>query len=162
MARKPGSDRQRDNSKTSASPVCYAEDFAHYNGLTSSGLKSVNVHGLHLKRVDEPPATGDGVRILVDGIWPAGVSRHAAQLDLWLKALAPSRELRQWFNQEPAKWMEFRTRYVQQLDTDPVAKEAVQIIRERLLQQDVTLLFAARNTRHNSAVALREYLEGRS
>ena len=143
----------------SASPVCYADDFAEYNGLTMSRTKGKKSHSLNLRRIYDDPATSDGARVLVDGIWPRGVKKDDAHLDLWLKSLAPSKELRQWFNHDPEKWKEFRSRYFRELDKDTDAAEALETLREQLARKDVTLLYAARDTSHNNAVALKEYLE---
>jgi len=111
-----------------------------------------------LKRAYEEPGSQDGFRVLVDRLWPRGVSREEAKIDLWLKEIAPSDALRKWFGHDPAKWDEFRRRYAAELDARP---QAVAELRERLARGPLTLVFAARETAHNNAVALKGYLEGR-
>lgn len=108
-----------------------------------------------LKRVYAEPAKEDGLRILVDRLWPRGLSRDQAKLDLWLKELAPSHELRKWFAHAPLRWEEFRVRYFDELDQ---ARSGIERLRESLSKGDVTLLFAAKDEDHNNAVALKEYL----
>ncbi len=113
---------------------------------------------IRIKRVYEPVEESDGARLLVDHLWPRGLSKEAAQLDAWVKQVAPSDELRKWFGHEPAKWGEFRRRYFAELDEKPEAwRPLVQAARKG----SVTLLFGARDTDHNNAVALRAYLEKR-
>lgn len=110
---------------------------------------------LEIKRVYDPAEKADGCRILVDGVWPRGISKKALQADLWLRDAAPSTELRKWFGHDPDKWDEFRRRYFAELRANA---EAVAAIQERLEQGTVTLLYSAKDTRHNQAVALQEYL----
>lgn len=113
---------------------------------------------IRVKRVYEAPSPDDGMRVLVDRLWPRGLARDKAHIDLWLKELAPSTELRKWFNHEPAKWDEFQRRYLQELQQQPTAlTHAV----EALGAGPVTLLFAAREERFNDAVALRAFLLSR-
>ncbi|MEO1751203.1 DUF488 family protein [Thiofaba sp. EF100] len=115
---------------------------------------------IQLKRIYVPKAPGDGLRILIDGLWPRGIAREAGAFDVWHKAIAPSRELRSWFGHDPARWTEFRRRYFDELDGKP---EAVEALREEIAAAHgpVTFVFASRDTEHNHAVALRDYLEGR-
>jgi uncharacterized protein YeaO (DUF488 family) len=115
--------------------------------------------GIQVKRVYDPPADSDGVRILVDRLWPRGLSKEAAQLDLWLKDVGPSDELREWFNHEPDRWPEFQRRYFAELAGKSTL---LQEIREKARVGKVTLLFGARNKEMNQAVALKQYLEGSS
>lgn len=107
------------------------------------------------KRIYEAPEKQDGIRILVDRLWPRGVSKEKAALDLWLKDVAPSTELRKWFDHDPAKWEKFRARYLQELKDNaaPVA-----LLKEELKKGPVTLLYAARDEKHNEAEVLREAL----
>lgn len=114
---------------------------------------------LQVKRVYETPEASDGLRVLVDRLWPRGLSKTRAQVDLWLKELAPSAELRRWFQHEPAKWDEFRRRYFAELDEQPEAGAQLVI---RAHEQIVTLLYGSKEERFNDAVALREYLEERA
>ena len=111
---------------------------------------------IEIKRVYEKPATGDGYRVLVDRIWPRGVAKAGAAIDLWLKEAAPSTELRRWFGHMPARWEEFRVRYFEELRDSPASLAP---LIERLDEGRVTLLYAARDERLNNAVALREYLD---
>lgn len=98
------------------------------------------------------------MRVLVDRIWPRGVSKQDAHLDHWLKDVAPSNELRKWFGHDPDKWSEFKRRYFTELDSAP---EAVEELRKAIGKRKATFLFAARDERHNNAVALKEYLQKR-
>lgn len=111
---------------------------------------------LHLKRVYEPPSSTDGRRVLVDRLWPRGLKRDAAALDEWLKAIAPTAELRKWFGHDPARWTEFVRRYRQELDGNP---EAVGALREALAEGDVTLLYGARDEVHNQAQVIARYMQ---
>ena len=110
------------------------------------------------KRIYDEPARSDGRRVLIDRLWPRGVSKEAAKLDFWAKAVAPSNELRQWYQHEAPKWDEFRDRYFAELDANP---EGVAELRSQLElgSGTATLLFASKEERLNNASALREYLE---
>ena len=110
---------------------------------------------IRIKRVYEKSERKDGTRILVDGIWPRGVSKASAHLDLWLKEVAPSTELRQWFGHDPVRWEEFRSRYFGELADK---EDATAQIRAATSKGDVTLVYSARDERHNNAVALKQYL----
>jgi len=112
---------------------------------------------IKLKRVYEEASSDDGFRVLVDRLWPRGVSREKAKLDLWLKDIAPSEELRKWFAHDPAKWPEFQRKYFCELDENTAATEKLREIISR--EKSVTLLFAAKDETHNNAVALKNYLE---
>ena len=108
------------------------------------------------KRIYDPAEPDDGVRILVDRLWPRGISHERLGEDTpWLKDIAPSEELRHWFDHDPAKWPEFRRRYVAELDANP---GPVAELRAMIARGPVTLLFAAKDAQHNNAVALRDYL----
>jgi uncharacterized protein YeaO (DUF488 family) len=110
---------------------------------------------IQLKRARDPASQSDGCRILVDRIWPRGIRKERAQIDLWLRELAPSAALRKWFCHDPSKWAEFKKRYFVELDERiPVVEKLVERARER----QVTLVYSARDAEHNNAVALREYL----
>ena len=111
---------------------------------------------ISLKRVYEPPTKGDGYRVLVDGIWPRGVKKEVAEIDLWLKEIAPSRELRKWFDHDPKKWRQFKVRYFRELSKNA---ETTTALVSKAKRRRVTLLFAARDEEHNNAVALRLYLQ---
>lgn len=111
-----------------------------------------------LKRVYDPPAEEDGKRILVDRLWPRGLSRQKASLDLWLKEIAPSDELRRWFGHDPTLWQEFCLRYQQELEQK---QELLEQLHNQAKDGTITLLFAARDTEHNNAVMLKKLLEAR-
>ncbi|MCZ7541611.1 MAG: DUF488 domain-containing protein [Anaerolineae bacterium] len=113
---------------------------------------------IKLKRVYEQAEPDDGPRYLIDGLWPRGVAKDALQLTAWLRDVAPSAELRKWFGHDPARWDEFRRRYGAELDAMPKAWEP---LLGAARSGTITLLFAARDTEHNNAVALREYLQAR-
>ena len=113
---------------------------------------------LRTKRIYEPAARADGRRILVDRIWPRGVSKADARIDYWAKDASPSTELRQWYRHDPEKWEEFKRRYFAELDASP---EAVEALREALGSGASTLVFSSRETELNNAHALALYLEAR-
>jgi uncharacterized protein YeaO (DUF488 family) len=113
---------------------------------------------IDVKRAYDPPARSDGYRVLVDRIWPRGVTKEDLKIDAWLKEVAPSTALRKWFGHDPKKWEEFRRRYARELEPHAAALE--QLV-ERARAGHVTLVFAAKDTEHNNAVALREHLEAR-
>ena len=108
-----------------------------------------------LKRAYEPPAKNDGERILVDRLWPRGLAKVKAKVDLWLKEVAPSTELRQWFGHDPEKWSEFKKRYRAELKINPAWSELQALARQR----DLTLVYAAKDQLHNEAVVLKQLLE---
>jgi uncharacterized protein YeaO (DUF488 family) len=123
--------------------------------LMSSAVRSSSVM---LKRAYDPPAAGDGQRILVDRLWPRGVSKGEARLDEWIKDIAPSTELRTWFGHDPERWSEFRRRYRAEL------KQHVPLVddlRGRAGKEPITLVYAARDEVHNHAVVLRNVILGR-
>ena len=109
-----------------------------------------------VKRIYAPASPGDGQRILVDRLWPRGVSKARAHLDAWMKDVAPSTELRLWFDHRPERWAEFRRRYLGELAANPAAGALQQLA----AAGPVTLLYAARDEAHNEAVVLAEYLSG--
>ena len=113
---------------------------------------------LQIKRVYEPKSDGDGRRVLVDRLWPRGLSKKEADVDLWLKEIAPSAKLRKWFGHDPDKWSEFRRRYRAELgDND----EAVKALKQAVGKGPATLLYGAKDERHNHALVLRDLLTGR-
>lgn len=113
---------------------------------------------IRTKRVYDPPATGDGRRILIDRLWARGLSKAKAKIDYWAKTIAPSTSLRKWYGHDPDKWTEFRKRYFAELDANP---EGVAELKREMGKGTVTLLFSSRETHLNNASALREYLEGK-
>lgn len=114
---------------------------------------------IRIKRVYEPAAPHDGFRVLVDRVWPRGMTKEQVQADLWYKDMAPSTGLRKWFGHDPAKWEAFKRRYFLELDAQP---EAVARLLDQAAKGRLMLLFAARDAEHNQAVALREYLLSQS
>lgn len=110
---------------------------------------------IRVKRVYEPASPEDGFRILVDRLWPRGFTKEKLRADLWLKEIAPSNELRNWYHHDLARREEFKQRYYAELDANP---EAVQLLLDQARKGRVTLLYAARDTEYNQATVLREYL----
>lgn len=111
---------------------------------------------IRLKRAYDKPEKSDGCRVLVDRVWPRGISKDTLQLDEWLKEAAPSTDLRKWFNHDPAKWAAFEERYFQELDAHP---DALSRLLDECRRGTVTLVFGSKETRYNNAVALKAYLE---
>ena len=110
---------------------------------------------IRLKRAYEDADSDDGLRYLVDRIWPRGVSKENAQLDGWLKDIAPSNDLRKWFGHDPERWQEFHRRYTAELK---VHHDILVKLAETARQQRITLVFGARDEQHNQAVVIRDYL----
>lgn len=110
-----------------------------------------------IKRVYDPPAASDGYRVLVDRLWPRGLTKEAAAVDLWLRDVAPSTELRKWFHHEAQKWSEFRERYEKELRANP---DAVARLRDVVRTHAVTLVYGAKDEEHNQAAVLRDFLAG--
>ncbi|HEY3777740.1 MAG TPA: DUF488 domain-containing protein [Rhizomicrobium sp.] len=113
---------------------------------------------VHIKRAYEPPKSSDGTRVLVDRIWPRGLGRERAAVDVWLKEIAPTNELRKWFGHDPARWNDFQTRYRAELKR---SDGAVNELRALIRKGPVTLLYGARDEAHNNAVALAAYLKSK-
>ena len=110
---------------------------------------------IKLKRIYEEPAVSDGIRILVERLWPRGLSKEKAKVDIWLKEVAPSTELRKWFNHDPEKWEEFKKRYYGELQNNkPVIKDALDQHKET-----ITFVYASKEETYNNAVALKEYVD---
>jgi uncharacterized protein YeaO (DUF488 family) len=109
---------------------------------------------IRLKRIYDPPRPDDGLRILVDRLWPRGVSKESAAIDRWLREIAPSDALRKWYGHDPQRWAEFRRRYREELR----AQRALVSELRKLARRRITLLFAAHDEKHNNAVVLRELL----
>src|SRR5579872_6612096 len=112
---------------------------------------------IHLKRIYEKPSRKDGVRILVDRLWPRGLTKERAAVTLWLKDVAPSTELRKWFDHDPAKWEPFQARYRQELREK---KDALELLKQKCEHHTVTLLYGARDEEHNEALVLKRVVEG--
>lgn len=113
---------------------------------------------IQVKRVYDPPAEDDGVRVLVDRLWPRGLTKAHAAIDLWLKDVGPSLALRKWFNRDPSRWAEFKRRYAEELDELRGRSAAIAALMGAAQSGRVTLLFGARDAKHNTAVALHQYL----
>jgi uncharacterized protein YeaO (DUF488 family) len=113
-----------------------------------------------IKRVYEAPARSDGARILVDRLWPRGISKDSAGLTEWLRDLAPSNELRKWFHARPTQWLAFRKRYLLELREPEASSALEQLYKIASLRRKVTLLFGSRNLERNNATVLKELLEG--
>lgn len=113
---------------------------------------------IRTKRIYEPASRSDGTRILVDRLWPRGVSKEKANIEFWARDLAPSDELRKWYGHAPEKWKEFRSRYFRELDNNPAALAALS---PYLKAKTVTLVFGSKEEVLNNASALKEYLESR-
>jgi len=111
---------------------------------------------IRIKRIYEQAEKDDGTRILVDRLWPRGLTKERARVDLWLKEIAPSTELRKWFGHDPDKWRGFRQRYKTELRNN---KDLVKVLAEKAKAGTVTLIYAARDEQHNEAVVLKEFLE---
>ncbi len=108
-----------------------------------------------IKRVYEKPDEADGYRILIDRLWPRGLSKETAKVDLWLREISPSTELRKWFGHDPEKWKEFQKKYGEELKGH---KEEMSVIKSRMSSGKVTLVYAAKDEEHNDAVVLRQML----
>jgi len=111
---------------------------------------------IRIKRVRDPAELGDGMRLLVERLWPRGVAKAKLKLDGWLKDAAPSTELRKWFDHDPARWKEFQKRYSGELKKHP---ETWKPIIDAAKRGTVTLLFSSRDAEHNNVVALKRYLD---
>ena len=116
---------------------------------------------LRIKRIYEPTDAADGFRVLVDRLWPRGLARERAKIDLWLKEIAPSDTLRRRFHGDPSAWDHFKTAYYAELEQAP-AQSAVHELLDRLTRGPITLLFAARDESRDNAVALKEWLDERA
>lgn len=114
---------------------------------------------IQIKRIYDAPEAADGFRILVDRVWPRGVSREKAALKEWDKMIAPSSELRKWFGHDPSRYEEFRKRYWKELEDNSETESFITLIRQHMDEGPVTLLFGAKDREHNQAVVLREFLE---
>jgi uncharacterized protein YeaO (DUF488 family) len=110
---------------------------------------------IKLKRVYDPPDRRDGKRVLVDRLWPRGITKEDAAVDLWLREIAPSNELRKWFGHDPGRWQEFRKRYRKELEEKA---DLVRELSDAARKGTVTLLYSAKDTEHNNAVVLRDVI----
>ncbi|NNM84777.1 MAG: DUF488 domain-containing protein [Phycisphaerales bacterium] len=110
---------------------------------------------IQIKRVYDNASPADGLRILVERLWPRGVTKAQAKIDIWLKEVAPSRELREWFGHDPAKWEQFQKKYWSELRHN---QPAVEQLRDHIKKGNVTFVYAARDEEHNGALALQQYI----
>lgn len=111
---------------------------------------------IKLKRAYKKPAKDDGERILVERLWPRGVTKEQVRLDLWLKDVAPSAELRKWFGHDPDRWVEFRQRYRKELKQKA---DLIKLLRRKAREGTITLIYAARDEAHNGALVLKQFLQ---
>jgi uncharacterized protein YeaO (DUF488 family) len=111
---------------------------------------------IELKRAYDKPSPQDGYRVLVDRLWPRGISKQDAELDLWMKEISPSDELRKWFHHDRSQWGEFRRRYLSELKEH---REALRPLAQRARGERVTLVYSAKDEKHNNAVVLKQYLK---
>jgi uncharacterized protein YeaO (DUF488 family) len=110
---------------------------------------------IKIKRVYEEPQEDDGIRVLVDRLWPRGLRKEEAKVNLWLKDLAPSNDLRKWFSHDPSKWEEFKRRYIEEIKGKEELRRLLDLIKK---EKTVTLLYSTKDEKRNNAVALLEYL----
>lgn len=110
---------------------------------------------INVKRVYDPPSPSDGQRILVDRLWPRGLTKVAAQIDLWVKEIAPSNALRTWYAHDPVKWPEFKRKYFAELEAN---REALNAFKQQMSKGKITFLFSSKELRLNNAFALKEYI----
>ena len=123
--------------------------------MSTDGCNRQAMSTIQVKRIYEAASPSDGTRILVDRLWPRGISKEAANIAYWAKEIAPSAELRKWYQHDPAKWDEFRARYFAELDCNP---NGISELRSHMGDGTVTFVFSSKETVLNNAYALREYL----
>ena len=110
------------------------------------------------KRIYKAPEVNDGIRILVDRLWPRGIRKESSEVKAWEKEIAPSNELRKWFNHEPEKYPEFRRKYMEELDASEDAERFLEYVNEHLGSLNITLLYSAKDEEHNNALVLKDWL----
>jgi len=113
---------------------------------------------IKIKRIYQTPAAGDGFRILVDRLWPRGLSKEKAKVDLWLKDISPSNELRKWYSHDPAKWAEFKRKYLKEIEGK---KLELDLLRQKAKSGIITFLFSSKEEKLNNAAALKEFVESK-
>ncbi len=155
--RHPSNTSPRFSRKTTRSHIAQSRSPGKKSQATHA-RNTKNARGLkiQIKRIYDSPSVEDGTRVLVDRLWPRGISKDTAQLDLWMKEISPSTILRKWFDHEARRWKEFTCRYAAELDQQP---ENLDKLRALALKGRLTLLFSAKEQKLNNAVALKEYLE---
>lgn len=114
---------------------------------------------IKLERIYDKPADTDGYRILVDRLWPRGMSKVNAKLDQWSKQIGPSTELRKWFNHDPEKFSEFKKRYIDELNNGADTKDFLELVKTQLTKGNVIFLYGAKDRQNNQAVVLKDYVE---
>ena len=113
---------------------------------------------IRTKRIYEVPDVNDGIRILVDRLWPRGIKKESAAINAWEKEIAPSAELRKWFNHDPEKYPEFRRKYMEELDASEDAERFLEYVIKNLRSTNMTLLYSAKDEEHNNALVLKDWL----
>jgi len=116
------------------------------------------MYSIRTKRIYEAPEVNDGIRILVDRLWPRGIKKESAAINAWEKEIAPSNELRKWFNHDPEKYPEFQRKYMEELDASEDAERLLGFVNEHLRYTNITLLYAAKDEEHNNALVLKDWL----
>lgn len=116
---------------------------------------------IEIQRIYDKPVDTDGYRILIDRLWPRGVSKLNAHLDLWAKEMAPSSELRSWFNHDASRFDEFWQRYLAELNQNPATSSFVATVKQNLVKQKIILLYGAKDRQHNNALVLQDYLKNK-
>ena len=111
---------------------------------------------IKIKRIYEAPSAGDGFRILVDRLWPRGLTKEKARVDLWLRDISPSNELRKWYGHDPDKWTEFKKKYLEEIEKK---EEEFDLLRKKAREGTVTFLFSSKEEKLNNAAALKEFVE---
>ena len=135
---------------------CFRHPSNKKSRKSRSKIQKKNPLDIRLKRIYDSPAAEDGFRVLVDRLWPRGLAKESAVLDLWFREVAPSTTLRKWFNHDTNRWKEFTRRYATELDQQP---EAVTRLRNIAREGQLTLLYSTKNQKLNNAIALKAYLE---
>lgn len=130
-----------------------------YNKYTESAMRTVT-KGVAVKRIYEKPSRADGTRVLVDRLWPRGLTKEDAALNAWLKDLAPSDELRHWYHAYPDAWALFRRRYMKELTSPAASAQLQELYRMAEQRKRLTLLYASKNEERNNAIVLRDLLNG--
>ena len=116
------------------------------------------MYSIRTKRIYKATEESDGIRILVDRLWPRGIKKETSEVKAWEKEIAPSNELRKWFNHEPEKYPEFRRKYMEELDASEDAERFLEYVNEHLRSTNITLLYAAKDEEHNNALVLKDWL----
>jgi uncharacterized protein YeaO (DUF488 family) len=129
------------------------------NNVQSFRRESIAMTDVLIKRAYEKPAKSDGFRVLVDRVWPRGISKEALHVDLWARGIAPSTALRQWFGHDPARWTEFRKRYERELSSHEAVEAMHSVVEQAKGAKTMTLVYGAKDVEHNQAVILRERFE---